>query len=303
MCSTREPGKSFVDVQYNDKMDFGIPESWKKTVPDKVNARARCLEVLKLMLPSYSCTDVTRPPTKGWISFCYCRESDVVERIKARFAGSRAWPEHFNERSGREWVKHMRIRIIQQKLISRFGNSPLSGFQALDRDGGGSLDRTEVAVGLYKLGLWLSPQEVSALMSVLDENNDNDIQYNEWVYFWKLHVDLDTGTLKKDEEVVFPAADSPTEGPGDMARQPSMESDDTDSLSNGREDGGDKTQAVEGGVGDRRGLRLQVSIDVEAGAGVPSPPGGGSAEEVVSSPGARESSSIAGQLGPLPPLA
>ena len=160
-------------------------------------------------------------------------------------------------------------------------------------------------MGLYKLGLWLSPQEVSALMSVLDENNDNDIQYNKWVYFWKLHVDLDTGTLKKDEEIVFPAADSPSEGQGDMARQPSIQSDDTNSRSHGKDDG-DNAQALESGVGARRGVSLEVSVDVGAGAGVPSPGGSSTsheAKEVVSSPGVQGSSGIAGQLGPLPPLA
>jgi len=32
----------------------------------------------------------------------------------------------------------------------------VKGFRALDRDGGGSLDRTEVAVGLFKIGDYLS---------------------------------------------------------------------------------------------------------------------------------------------------
>ena len=286
--STREPGKSFVDVQYNDKMDFGIPESWKKGVPDK-----------------------------GWISFCYCRESEVVERIKAQFVGSHAWPERFSERSGREWVKHMRIRIIQQKLIKHFGNSPLSGFQAIDRDGGGSLDRTEVAVGLFKLGLWLSPQEINALMSVLDENEDNDITYNEWVYFWKLHVDLDTGTLRKDEEVIFPAADSPREEREQaVARTPSQGSEDVgDSLSADKES---NDEVHTGGVGARRGIHLELSLSLgegvegegdssgEDGAGrqqqqaerVGVLPGAGSDPGVVEGRGMSS-----GQLGPLPPLA
>ena len=77
-------------------------------------------------------------PNKGSVSFCFCRELDVVSKIQQRFDGHPAWPgDSFHERSGKEWVKHMRIRNIQQKLLAKFGNAPMDGFNALDRDGGG----------------------------------------------------------------------------------------------------------------------------------------------------------------------
>ena len=90
---------------------------------------------------------------------------------------------------------------------------------------------SHMTVSLYThTGLWLSPPEVNALMAVLDEDGGGDIRYKfskvcslfkllskmtiqltfeklcisytEWLYFWKLHVDLDTGQLKKDDEVI-----------------------------------------------------------------------------------------------------
>ena len=186
--STPRLGTSFIETQiaYMDKTsseeqwrDFAIPASWLKQVP-----------------------------LKGRINFCFCREPEVVESIKASFTGHPAWPgPEFSERAGKMWVRHMRVRIIQQKLLMRFGNQPRVAFDMLDRDGGGSLDRTEIAVGLFKLGLWLSPPEVKALMETLDEDGGGEIEFDEWEAFWKMHVDLDTGRLKKDDEVAFPAAD------------------------------------------------------------------------------------------------
>merc|ERR1712100_740911 len=88
--------------------DFAIPASWLKRVP-----------------------------LKGRINFCFCREPEVVESIKASFTGPPAWPgPEFSERAGKMWVRHMRVRIIQQKLLMRFGNLPRVAFDMLDRDGG-----------------------------------------------------------------------------------------------------------------------------------------------------------------------
>ncbi|EKX52163.1 hypothetical protein GUITHDRAFT_102065 [Guillardia theta CCMP2712] len=94
----------------------------------------------------------------------------------------------------------MRLRIIKSKLTEKF-ESALDAFSKIDKDGGGTLERTEIAVGLFRLGIWLSPIEIEALMNVLDEDQGGDVSFQEWYRFWKLNIDLDTGTLRADDVV------------------------------------------------------------------------------------------------------
>jgi Ca2+-binding EF-hand superfamily protein len=57
-------------------------------------------------------------------------------------------------------------------------------FAALDRDGGGSLDRKELAVGLFSLGIWLHPSELAVLLEALDEDGGGNIDLEEFQSFW-----------------------------------------------------------------------------------------------------------------------
>ena len=50
------------------------------------------------------------------------------------------------------------LKNARAKLKFSFKNDASVNEQ--DRDGGGTLDRIEVAVGLFKMGIWLSPLEV-----------------------------------------------------------------------------------------------------------------------------------------------
>jgi len=54
--------------------------------------------------------------------------------------------------------------------------------------GGGSLDRKEMAVGLFRLGVWLQPTELAALMEVLDEDGGGEIDLAEFSTWWNSTV-------------------------------------------------------------------------------------------------------------------
>ena len=41
-------------------------------------------------------------------------------------------------------------------------------FKLLDSDGNGTLDSKEMAMGLFRLGVWLHPKELHALIDVLN---------------------------------------------------------------------------------------------------------------------------------------
>jgi len=68
-----------------------------------------------------------------------------------------------------------------------------------DRDGGGTLDRTEVAVGLFKMGIWLSPPEVRLLNPILPDECMHIFQsYRAYVYVY-LSVLQWVAAIKKPE--------------------------------------------------------------------------------------------------------
>lgn len=73
---------------------------------------------------------------------------------------------------------------IKRKLEDKFP-SPEECFAALDKDGGGSLDRVELAVGLRSVGVWLHPTELSDLLACLDEDESGTVEEEELVEFWE----------------------------------------------------------------------------------------------------------------------
>ena len=54
----------------------------------------------------------------------------------------------------------------------------------MDADGGGSLDRKELATGLFSLGIWLHPKELECLLGILDKDGGGDIDADEFKTFW-----------------------------------------------------------------------------------------------------------------------
>lgn len=54
----------------------------------------------------------------------------------------------------------------------------------MDCDGGGSLDRTEIAKGLRGVGIWLHPSELFALLEFLDEDGSGSVEIDEMESFW-----------------------------------------------------------------------------------------------------------------------
>ena len=69
------------------------------------------------------------------------------------------------------------------KMLDKFAD-PRNMFDAMDKDGGGSLDRKELATGLFALGVWLAPTELQSLLETLDEDGGGDIDYGEFESFW-----------------------------------------------------------------------------------------------------------------------
>jgi hypothetical protein len=184
-----EPGDNMLDGTYQG-IDFTVPAGWLKDVP-----------------------------RTGVISLYYCREQRVIERVFAAGAwegppspfharedgteyGPAAWstftpkwlqqycekrpqagPVPCSQPRDSGWVRPYKIRRIKMKMAEKFSD-PRKMFDAMDRDGGGSLDRKELAMGLFALGVWLAPTELQALLATLDQDGGGDIDPEEFQSFW-----------------------------------------------------------------------------------------------------------------------
>ncbi len=58
-------------------------------------------------------------------------------------------------------------------------------FDEIDEDGGGSLDKEEVAELLEKLGLDVTPEKVDSIMFEMDADGQGDVELQEFLWWWK----------------------------------------------------------------------------------------------------------------------
>ncbi len=187
--ASTEPGDNIIDCTYQG-IDFTVPAGWLKDVPKS-----------------------------GVISFYYCREQQVIEKIfmtgswdnsgspfHMREDGTEfgpcswstftaIWLRPFCEQKPQAgpvpccqprdgtWARQYKMRRIKMKMMDKFPD-PKSMFDAIDRDGGGSLDRKELAMGLFALGIWLAPTELQSLLETLDQDGGGDIDLAEFQSFW-----------------------------------------------------------------------------------------------------------------------
>ena len=175
-----EPGENMVDCQYNG-VDFPLPVGWGVDVPKK-----------------------------GHFSFYYCREQPVIERVLQYgsydsqdypYAIEGELPRLHRSRygvwylkdfllhdmpqpAGIEWVRHARMRRIKMKML-KSAQSAKEMFDLLDTDGGGELDRKEISVGLFRLGIWLQPVELAAFLDALDEDGGGEVDMAEFAAWWE----------------------------------------------------------------------------------------------------------------------
>jgi hypothetical protein len=137
-----EPGKNCEDETYND-MDFPMPVTWSKDLP-----------------------------RSGFFSCFYCREQDTITRVcesaNQRHPGcvsTDVQPQPpLDGKSPPTWVYEAKCRIIKNKMMDKFSNVKAC-FNAIDKDGGGTVDRKELAGGLFRVCSLFFPQCSSPLHS------------------------------------------------------------------------------------------------------------------------------------------
>ena len=82
------------------------------------------------------------------------------------------------------WIREHKLRRIVSKLKQTFP-SPKAAMKKLDRDGGGDLDRKEIARGLFEMGIWLHPDETKAMFEAIDEDDGGTVDQDEFISFWE----------------------------------------------------------------------------------------------------------------------
>lgn len=71
-------------------------------------------------------------------------------------------------------------------------------FDAIDSDGDGHMDASEITGLFQSLGQPMTPESIDAMIDVLDDNGDGIIQKEEFVRFYSAHCLVDKFTSKKD---------------------------------------------------------------------------------------------------------
>jgi hypothetical protein len=181
-----------IDCTYQG-IDFTVPAGWLKDVP-----------------------------RTGVISLYYCREQQVIEKIFTTGSWDKSgspfhtredgtdfgpsswstfipmWLRPYCEQSPQAgpvpcsqprdstWARPYKLRRIKGKMADRF-RDPRDMFRAMDSDGGGALDRKELAMGLFALGVWLAPTELQILLETLDQDGGGDIDLEEFRSFWNTY--------------------------------------------------------------------------------------------------------------------
>ena len=187
--ASTETGNNMIDCTYQG-IDFTVPAGWLKDVPKS-----------------------------GVISFYYCREQQVIEKIfttgswdksgspfhtreDGTVFGPSSWsnfaPEWLRpfcelkpkigslpscEPHGTDWVMQHKMRRIQMKMMDKC-NDPKRCFVFIDSDGGGSLCKKELAAGLFSLGIWLAPSDLQNLFTTMDRDGSGEIDFEEYQFFW-----------------------------------------------------------------------------------------------------------------------
>ena len=73
------------------------------------------------------------------------------------------------------------LRSNTQLIMGTRVTDARSFFKAMDKDDSGSLDKTEVARGLKRLGIEASPDLLDQIVAAIDVNNDGILEMKELV--------------------------------------------------------------------------------------------------------------------------
>lgn len=187
-----EPGENMGDCTFNES-DFDVPVSWVKGLPRQGMLHLyyiRDADVIKQvrLQGAYDHADspMMADPSGAWYG------EELFGTFAPTWLRGYRWHEgaELHEAVGEGWIREHKLRRIQKKLEEKFSSSQ-DAVKKLDKDGSGEMSRAEIAIGLFQLGIWLHPNEMEALMSVLDEDEGGEVDGAEFHQFWERYSGKD----------------------------------------------------------------------------------------------------------------
>ncbi len=177
---------------------------------------------LRFEIPAGWCQ---RLPKEGLLTLFYCREQGTIDKL-IESEPPECLPLNFKlfQPAGTEWCIEEKKFQIKAKLQTVFPSAEAC-FKALDTDGGGSLDRSEISRGLRDNGIWLFPDELIAFLDWLDKDGGGEVEIDELEEFWnevkvKYDEDYDDYTAPGAvNEECNEAQEQPSDDPGVLAQQ------------------------------------------------------------------------------------
>jgi len=152
----KEPGDNLVCCQY-DSISFAVPNAWSSSVP-----------------------------REGRFTVYYCRTANVISNVMSQYP-YHVFPPNFRDMqpAGGDWALKQRYLKIKNKMAAHF-ESGEAAFAAMNTDGSGELSTKEFAKGLREAGVYLEPEDLVFLFSVLDGDGSGEISEDELVEFWHM---------------------------------------------------------------------------------------------------------------------
>ena len=176
-----EPGDNIIDCAMDD-CPFDVPRDWLLNVPRRcrvslfycrsVAVAEQCLQCGSWVAEQPDEPTVWRAAFPPQFEVATCSEGDILTATFTRGI-AKPWT----------WTDMERIRIVAD-VLRMHSKHAVEMFSQIDTDGGGEISPAEFSMGLFRIGIWLPPNQLKLLFFYIDFNGDGDISRHEFCQFW-----------------------------------------------------------------------------------------------------------------------
>ena len=161
-----------------DGVEFSIPKAWVVEVPQN--------GVLKFFYARTKSINESYINTGSWNGKLMPLVKPSSKHFTPSFRVPAISPDYDEKRDGIEstWIYIEKIRVIKSALL-KVHTSAKKMFKELDQSGDGDLQRKELALGLFRIGVWLTPAEAEMLLQVIDVDGSGEVDAEEFDAFWR----------------------------------------------------------------------------------------------------------------------
>jgi|EP00945_MAST-04E_sp_MAST-4E-sp1_P001617 Ras-related protein Rab-11A len=158
-------------------------EGIHKVFPDGRVGHISFTDIVRWLVPSGQ--DIFAVWTEDEVTFMFTDKCEEIQGVLNRYIreflaardtpGKMAYP----------------VRVITEEDIR-------GTFDEFDADGGGTLDQSEIAEFVATFGMTLSTKEKDEMFEMIDQNGDGEIQFEEFLPWWKTREEADVQARDPD---------------------------------------------------------------------------------------------------------